>query len=239
MAEFLHRGKEKKEIVRDMFDDISGKYDFLNHFLSLGIDTYWRKKFIGMLPIRDNSIILDIATGTGDIGFEIRKKWNAQIIGLDYSFKMLECGVRKSEQSNTTGITFIRGDGEMLPIKNNSIDIITIAYGFRNLSNFSTALDEFFRVLKPNGVLGILEFSQPKSKLFSTIFNIYFHRILPFLGKLISGSNAYRYLPESVTEFATRDELLHLMDSTGFTHCKMKDLTFGTTSIFIGTKEHV
>lgn len=239
MTEFIHRGGEKKEFVQEMFDDISEKYDFLNHFLSLGIDKYWRKKFISKMPIRDDSIILDIAIGTGDVSFEIRKKCNAQIIGLDYSLKMLQQGKRKSENSNYEGISFIQGDGESLPIKDNSIDMITIAYGFRNLSNFQTALNEFQRVLKPTGTLGILEFSQPKSKIFSAIFKFYFHKILPIIGSWISGSNAYKYLPESVTEFASRDELQNLMESTGFKNCKMMDLTFGTTSIFTGVKNNV
>ena len=239
MTKFIHRGREKKEFVQEMFDDISGKYDFLNHFLSMGIDIYWRKKFISKMPINDNSIILDIATGTGDVSFEIRKKCTAQIIGLDYSLKMLQYGRRKSENSKSEGITFIQGDGEFLPIKDSSVDMITIAYGFRNLSNFNTAISEFYRVLKPSGTLGILEFSQPKSKIFSAIFKFYFHKILPVIGSWISGSDAYKYLPESVTEFASRDELIKLMNSSGFNNCKMMDMTFGTTSIFTGVKNNV
>ena len=239
MTKFIHRGRKKKEFVQEMFDDISEKYDFLNHFLSLGIDIYWRKKFISIMPLNDISIILDIATGTGDVCFQIRRKCNAQIIGLDYSFKMLQYGRRKFENSNSEGITFIQGDGESLPIKDNSVDMITIAYGIRNLSNFNTAINEFYRVLKPCGTLGILEFSQPKSKIFSSIFKFYFHKILPIIGSWISDSDAYKYLPESVTEFASRDELVKLMESSGFNNCKMMDLTFGTTSICTGEKNNV
>ena len=238
MTEFLHRGNKKKKLVQKMFDDISTSYDFLNHFLSLGIDRYWRKKFLKQLPISNNTSILDVATGTGDIGFEIRKKFSCPIIGLDYSYKMLEVGKQKAKKLETKDFKFIQGDAEALPFDDNAFDIITISYGFRNLSNFNNALNEFYRVLKPNGTLGILEFSKSKYKIFSICFNIYFHYILPFIGKLISGSNAYKYLPESVIEFASRDELLKLMKKSNFNKCYMSDLTFGITTIFIGQKNN-
>ncbi len=236
MKKNIHKGVEKKKFVQEMFDDISKEYDFLNHFLSLGIDIYWRKKFLKLLPINNNTLILDVATGTGDVGFEIRKKYDAPLIGLDYSYNMLKKGQDKSKKLNTSRFTFIQGDAESLPIDDNSIDIITIAYGIRNLSNFKNALSEFNRVLKPGGTLGILEFSQSKSKIFSACFNIYFHKILPKIGAWISGSNAYNYLPESVSEFMTRNELINLMTSAGFKNCYIKDLTFGITSIFTGKK---
>ena len=236
MSKFIHKGKEKKIIVQKMFDDISYNYDFLNHFLSFGIDIYWRRKFIKELPINNNSIVLDVATGTGDIAFQIKKKYGCQIIGLDYSNKMLNKAVIKSNKKKTDNILFIQGDAEYLPIKNNSIDIITISYGFRNLGNFNKALKEFNRVLKSGGMLGILEFSNPKSIIFSKFFKFYFKNILPFIGKILSGSNAYNYLPESVTEFFSRNQLIELMKDNGFTNCSIKDLTYGTTSIFKGIK---
>jgi len=238
MTEFLHRGNKKKKLVQKMFDDISSTYDFLNHFLSLGIDKYWRKRFLKQLPITNETSVLDVATGTGDIGFEIRKKFSCPIVGLDYSHKMLEVGKQKAKKLNTKDFKFIQGDAEALPFDDNSFDIITISYGFRNLGNFKNALDEFYRVLKPNGTLGVLEFSKSKSTFFSTCFNIYFHYIIPSIGKLISGSNAYKYLPESVTEFTSRNELLNLMEKTKFNQCYMMDLTFGITTIFIGHKKN-
>ena len=149
---------------------------------------------------------------------------------------MLDIAIQKAKKSNIKNFTFIQGDAEALPFDDNTFDIITISYGFRNLGNFENALNEFYRVLKPNGTLGILEFSQSKSKIFSFMFNLYFNYILPFLGKLISGSNAYQYLPESVTKFATRDELINLMKNSKFINCSMEDITFGVTSIFIGKK---
>ena len=236
MAKFIHRGNKKKKQVQKMFDDISSSYNFLNRFLSFGIDKYWRKQFLKNLPLKNDSYVLDVATGTGDIGFEIKKRYSCQIIGLDYSSKMLDIAIQKAKKSNMKNYTFIQGDAEALPFDDNTFDIITISYGFRNLGNFESALNEFYRVLKPNGTLGILEFSQSKSKIFSFIFNLYFNYILPFLGKLISGSNAYQYLPESVTKFATRDELINLMKNSKFINCSMEDITFGVTSIFIGKK---
>ena len=238
MSEFLHRGDGKKKLVQKMFDDISSHYDFLNHFLSLGIDKYWRRKFLKLLPFSKTTKVLDVATGTGDISFAIRKKFECPIIGLDYSNNMLNIARSKAEKMNTSDIKFIQGDAEALPFDDNSFDIITISYGFRNLGNFKNALNEFHCVLKPNGTLGILEFSKSKYKIFSICFNIYFHYILPFIGKLISGSNAYKYLPESVVEFASRDELLKLMKKTNFQKCYMSDLTFGITTIFIGKKDN-
>ena len=236
MAKFIHRGNKKKKQVQKMFDDISSSYNFLNRFLSFGIDKYWRKNFLKNLPLKNDSYVLDVATGTGDIGFEIKKRYSCQIIGLDYSSKMLDIAIQKAKKYNMKNYTFIQGDAEALPFDDNTFDIITISYGFRNLGNFENALNEFYRVLKPNGTLGILEFSQSKSKIFSFMFNLYFNYILPFLGKLISGSNAYQYLPESVTKFATRDELINLMKNSKFINCSMEDITFGVTSIFIGKK---
>ena len=151
---------------------------------------------------------------------------------------MLEVGKQKVIKLNTKDFKFIQGDAEALPFDKNSFDIITISYGFRNLGNFKNALDEFYRVLKPNGTLGILEFSKSKYIFFSTCFNLYFHYILPFVGKLISGSNAYKYLPESVSEFTSRSELLELMNKTQFKKCYMIDLTFGITTIFVGQKNN-
>ena len=172
MAKFIHRGNKKKKQVQKMFDDISSSYNFLNRFLSFGIDKYWRKKFLKNLPLKNDSYVLDVATGTGDIGFEIKKRYSCQIIGLDYSSKMLDIAIQKAKKSNIKNFTFIQGDAEALPFDDNTFDIITISYGFRNLGNFENALNEFYRVLKPNGTLGILEFSQSKSKIFSFMFNL-------------------------------------------------------------------
>ena len=220
-----------------MFDDISSHYDFLNHFLSLGIDIYWRKKFTRKLDIQDDFNILDVACGTGDVGFEILKKYSVSITGIDLSPKMVELAQGKARQKKLDNITFIQGDAENLPLNDNSVDCLTISYGFRNISNYETALSEFHRVLKPGGKLGILEFSEPKSKVVGFIFRIYFHHILPRIASLFSRSDAYRYLPESVDFFPTRHDICRKIIYSRFQRAEIHDLTFGISTIFLGFKD--
>ena len=237
MPEFNHYGKDKKEFVRQMFDDISPHYDFLNHFLSLGIDIYWRKKFTRKLDIQDDYNILDVACGTGDVGFEILKKHSVSITGIDLSQKMVDLAQLKAHKQNLGNITFLQGDAENLHLDDNSVDCLTISYGFRNISNYEQALEEFFRVLKPGGKLGILEFSEPKSKVVGFIFHIYFHHILPRIASLFSRSDAYRYLPETVDFFPTRHNIAHKIIYSGFNRAEIHDLTFGISTIFLGFKD--
>ena len=146
LPRFKHAGEGKKEFVQKMFDDISPRYDFLNHFLSLGTDIYWRRKFIRNLNIISGHTVLDVACGTGDIGFEILKKYNVELINLDLSENMLNIAEKKAKEKRFENIQFIQGDAEMLPLKNNSVDCLTIAYGFRNIAHYEKALEEFYRV---------------------------------------------------------------------------------------------
>ena len=236
MPEFIHRGKDKKEFVQKMFDDISPSYDFLNHFLSLGIDIYWRKIFIQKLKIIPNTKVLDVACGTGDVCFEILKHHSVSVIGLDLSSNMINMANQKAENKKQGNITFLQGDAENLPFDSHSIDYLTISYGFRNISNYESALSEFYRVLKPGGILGILEFSKSNSKLIEPIFRLYFHHILPRLGSLFSRSDAYRYLPESVDFFPNRDDICNKIIFSGFERAEIYDLTFGISTIFLGFK---
>lgn len=233
---FKHQGDEKKKFVEKMFDDISPKYDFLNHFLSLGIDIYWRKKFINKIKIQNDTSILDVACGTGDVGFQILKKYNVKLINIDISKNMLSFARKKAIKKNLNNIEFIQGDAESLPIDDNSIDYLTISYGFRNISNYEKALSEFHRVLKPKGTLAILEFSIPKSKMVGKLFQLYFHYILPLIGSLFSRSDAYLYLPESVDFFPKRNDICNKINSAGFIKTKVIDLTFGISTIFLGYK---
>jgi len=237
LPEFTHYGKDKKEFVRRMFDDISPHYDFLNHFLSFGIDIYWRKKFIQKLDIHDGDTVLDVACGTGDVGFEILKKHSVSITGIDLSPKMIELAQGKARQKKLDNITFIEGDAENLPLDDNSVDYLTISYGFRNISNYEQALEEFLRVLKPGGKLGILEFSKPKSKFIGIIFKLYFHHILPRIASFFSRSDAYRYLPESVDFFPSRHDICRKIIYSGFKRAEIHDLTFGISTIFLGFKD--
>ena len=220
-----------------MFDDISPHYDFLNHFLSFGIDIHWRKKFIQKLDIHDGDTVLDVACGTGDVGFEILKKYSVSITGIDLSPKMIELAQGKARQKKLDNITFIEGDAENLPLDDNSVDCLTISYGFRNISNYKQALGEFLRVLKPGGKLGILEFSKPKSKFIGIIFKLYFHQILPWIASFFSRSDAYRYLPESVDFFPSRHDICRKIIYSGFQRAEIHDLTFGISTVFLGIKD--
>ena len=236
LPKFKHAGKGKKEFVQKMFDDISPRYDFLNHFLSLGIDIYWRRKFIQNLNILSGQTVLDVACGTGDIGFEILKKYNIELINLDLSKNMLNIAKKKAKKKRFENIQFIQGDAEILPFENKSVDCLTIAYGFRNIAHYEKALEEFYRVLKPDGILGILEFSIPRSKIFASLFTFYFHHILPRIGSLFSRSDAYRYLPESVDFFPARNDICRKIISSGFQSSTFIDITFGVSTIFLGNK---
>ena len=236
LPSFKHTGGGKKEFVQKMFDDISPRYDFLNHFLSLGTDIYWRKKFIHTLNIQDRQTILDVACGTGDIGFEILNEHKIELLNLDISKNMLDIAEKKALKKGLENIQFIQGDAERLPFENNSVDCLTIAYGFRNIAHYKKALEEFYRVLKPGGTLGILEFSIPNSKIFASLFTFYFHHILPRIGSLFSRSDAYRYLPESVDFFPSRDDICGKIINSGFKSATFIDLTFGVSTIFLGHK---
>ena len=236
MNEFRHRGKTKKEFVKYIFNDISDNYDFLNHFLSGGIDIIWRRKFIKSLNFSDGEKVLDVATGTGDVAFAIKRKHDVSIIGLDLSANMLKVARKKSAKSGVNDIKFIEGDAEKLPFDDNTFDKLVISYGLRNLGDFKIGIEEFYRVLKPNASIGVLEFMQPRSTIVSVVFKLYFNHILPRIASLFSNSKAYRYLPESVQNFFTPEELKKLMEEVGFKEVKCKNLSFGITTIINGKK---
>lgn len=228
----------KKEQVAQMFDNISHRYDFLNHLLSMGIDKSWRKKVVSFIGKKNPKIILDIATGTGDLAIALTKTGATQITGLDISAGMLEKGKQKiSERKLDKTISMILGDSENLPFDDATFDAITVAFGVRNFENLEKGLSEIYRVLKPGGDLAVLEFSQPESFPFKQVYNTYFKYILPGMGKLISGdSRAYTYLPESVHAFPYGERFVAILNSLGFNQSKSKTVTFGIASIYTATK---
>jgi demethylmenaquinone methyltransferase/2-methoxy-6-polyprenyl-1,4-benzoquinol methylase len=236
MNEFTHKGKDKKEFVKYIFNDISETYDFLNHFLSCGVDIVWRNKFIKSLNFSNHDKVLDVATGTGDVAFAIRKKYKTEIIGLDLSVNMLEKAKQKLKKYKIDDISFIEGDAESLPFDDNTFDKLVISYGLRNLGNCEKGLSEFYRVLKPSGKIGILEFLHPESTIIARIFKFYFNKILPRVASLFSNSKAYRYLPESVENFLSADELRSALNKVGFDDVSSKNMSFGITSIVNATK---
>lgn len=228
----------KKEQVATMFDNISGKYDFLNHFLSLGIDIIWRKKAIKLLKQDHPKKILDIATGTGDFAIESLALNPEQVVGVDISEGMLNVGRAKMKKKKLDHIIDMQlGDSEGLSFEDNNFDAVIVSFGVRNFENLEKGLADMYRVLKPGGKTVILEFSKPKSFPFKQLYNFYFKWILPKIGKTISKDQAaYTYLPESVREFPDGQNFLEILDKIGFKNTQCKPLTLGISSIYIGTK---
>jgi demethylmenaquinone methyltransferase/2-methoxy-6-polyprenyl-1,4-benzoquinol methylase len=228
----------KKEQVAKMFDKISKKYDFLNHFLSMGIDILWRKKSIRILKKYPIEHLLDVATGTGDFALEALALSPKKIYGVDISEGMLAVGKEKIKKLGKDNIiTLEKGDSENLRFEDNTFDAVIVAFGVRNFENLSKGIEEIRRVLKPNGVLLVLEFSQPRVFPFKQLYNFYFNNVLPTIGKMVSkDDSAYTYLPESVKAFPSSEKFLELLQKVGFKNTKWHSLTLGISSIYIGEK---
>ncbi len=235
---YKDKSDAKKKQVAEMFDSISGKYDFLNHFLSLGIDIRWRKKAIKMLTDLQPRQILDIATGTGDFAIESLKLNPDKVIGVDISEGMLNVGREKMKKRGYADIIDMQsGDSENLHFDDNKFDAVIVAFGVRNFENLEKGLSEMNRVLRPGGRAIILEFSKPTVFPFKQLYNFYFRWILPKIGKVVSKDNAaYTYLPESVNEFPYGDDFLGILEKTGYKNTKCKPLTLGISSIYVGEK---
>ena len=229
----------KKEQVADMFDSISGKYDFLNRLLSGGVDIYWRKKALGMIKDRKNDLVLDIATGTGDLAIEANKILKVEkIIGVDISEGMLNVGKEKIKKLGLSNkIDLQMGDSEKLLFDNNTFDTVIVSFGVRNFENLLKGLTDMCRVLKPDGTCLVVEFSKPASFPFKQFYWFYSTKILPIIGKLVSkDSSAYSYLPESVKAFPDGRAFLDVFEQAGFRETSVKTLTFGICSIYLGKK---
>lgn len=228
----------KKQQVAEMFDSISGKYDFLNHFLSLGIDIRWRKKAINYLKPIQPKQLLDIATGTGDFAIEALKLNPDKVIGVDISEGMLDVGRTKMKKKGIDHLIEMQsGDSENLNFEDNKFDAVIVAFGVRNFENLEKGLREIHRVLRTGGRAVILEFSKPTVFPFKQLYNFYFRWILPKVGRLVSkDTSAYTYLPESVNEFPYGQDFVDKLDKIGFKHTQCKPLTLGISSIYIGEK---
>lgn len=228
----------KKEQVAKMFDNISHKYDFLNHFLSLGIDKGWRKKAINILKPLQPKQLLDVATGTGDFAIEALKLNPVKVTGVDISAGMLEMGQKKIvSRGLSEKIELLLGDSENLPFADHFFDAVTVAFGVRNFENLEKGLKEINRVLKPGGMIVVLEFSKPRKFPFKTLYNFYFKFVLPKVGRLISNDKAaYTYLPESVAAFPDGEDFLNVLRKVGFNQTQCRALTFGISSIYTGVK---
>lgn len=228
----------KKEQVAEMFNNISGKYDLLNHVLSLGIDIAWRKKAIRLLKKDQPKLILDIATGTGDFAIEALALNPNKVIGVDISEGMLAVGREKMKRRKLDSkIEMHLGDSEGLLFEDNKFDAVIVAFGVRNFEHLEQGLADMHRVLKPGGKTVILEFSRPRRFPFKQLYHFYFKWILPKIGRLVSKDNAaYTYLPESVQQFPDGQDFLSILSKIGFKDTQCKPLTLGISSIYIGTK---
>lgn len=221
-----------------MFDNISHRYDFLNHFLSLGIDRGWRKKAIKLLAPTHPKVLLDVATGTGDFAIQALSLKPEKIIGVDISAGMLDVGRKKMDKRKIAHvIEMIQADSENLPFEQNKFDAVTVAFGVRNFENLDKGLKEILRVMKPGALLAVLEFSRPRRFPFKQGYNFYFKTILPKIGSWISRDKAaYSYLPESVEAFPDGDDFLTILKEAGYKNVSCKPLTFGISSIYIAQK---
>jgi demethylmenaquinone methyltransferase/2-methoxy-6-polyprenyl-1,4-benzoquinol methylase len=225
--------------VREMFANIAGRYDLLNHLLSGNVDKRWRRLVAKDLqPIlgRADAQILDVACGTGDLSFTIFEGGKARVVGLDFCRPMLEIAKAKASRSGLA-VPFVEGDALDLPFADRTFQAATIAFGLRNLTSVEAGFKELLRVLKPGGRIVVLEFSKPTTPVLRTLFRIYFTRILPALGGLISGSrSAYEYLPDSVARFPDQTALARVMTQVGFREVGFKNLTGGIAALHFGTR---
>lgn len=228
----------KKDQVAEMFNNISPKYDLLNHVLSLGIDIIWRKKAINQLREHAPKLILDIATGTGDFAIEALALHPEKVIGVDISEGMLAEGRKKMKKRKLDHLIELQlGDSEGLGFEDNKFDAVIVAFGVRNFENLEKGLADMYRVLKPGGKTVILEFSKPYAFPMKQAYSFYSSKVLPQIGKLISKDHAaYTYLPESVEAFPDGEDFLAILKKVGFHSTLCKSLTFGISSIYTGEK---
>ncbi len=236
---YKNTDQSKKEQVATMFNDIAGKYDFLNRFLSAGTDIGWRKKALKQLESIDAKKLLDVATGTADVAIMAAKQLKLKkIIGIDISDGMLDVGRQKIVKANLQNtIELLNGDSEAINFPDNTFDAVTVAFGVRNFEDLEKGLSEIKRVLKPTGKLVVLEFSKPILPGVKTMYNLYMKIITPTVGKMISKNKvAYAYLDESIQKFPEGKNFITILNNIGYTNTYSKKLSLGICSIYCGTK---
>ncbi len=232
--------EDRKVMVESMFDSIAWRYDFLNHFLSFGIDRIWRRRAVRIISRHfKNPEILDVATGTGDLAITAMRIEPVKVTGIDISQNMLEIGREKIRKKGLAGkIELIQGDSENIPFGDNLFDVSMVAFGVRNFADPLLGLKEMRRVIRNGGMIMVLEFSKPSGFLFRSIYNFYFRNILPVVGKLFSKDKAaYSYLPDSVYRFPDNEVFLQLLTEAGFSETRQVKLTGGVASIYTGLKK--
>lgn len=223
---------QKKEYIQKMFAGISQRYDFLNSLLSLRRDKYWRRFAAEKLP---SGLILDVCSGTGDVAIEVSKRSHA--VASDFCVEMLKLCDMKIKKSSITNVCCIQNDAENLSFKDNSFDGAIVAFGIRNVADIKKALSDMHRVVRCGGRIVVLEFSQPQNRFFRSMYYIYFQKLLPVVGSLVSKKTGpYSYLPSSVMAFPKREEFVELMKVSGMMDIRYYDLTFGIVTVYVGSK---
>ena len=235
---------DKREArIRRMFDQIALSYDFLNHLLSLNIDRRWRDKTARLVPPGPPELgpILDLCTGTGDLAltYDRDAKGAVPVVGADFSHEMLVRALKKAEAAGAGGrVRFVEADAQALPFATDTFQLVTNAFGLRNVTDTDKGLREMVRVARPGGRVAVLEFSKPRNAITGRLYNLYFQYALPLIGQLISGSreNAYRYLPASVLRFPDYEQLVARMEAAGLTEVRYQPFTFGVATLYVGVK---
>ncbi len=233
-----HQMVDKASRVQRMFSAIAPSYDLNNHLHSLWMDHYWRRQAVRMASVTSSDVVADIACGTGDLSVAFRRAKPKRVIGIDFCHAMLQGACGKADPADGRAMSFYEGDALRLPLQNQSVDVISIAFGIRNVSDWGKAVEEFYRVLRPGGRLIILEFSLPAHPVLRAGYNFYFRRILPRTATLISGdkTGAYQYLPESVNTFISPDQLTQRMKTAGFADVIARSLTAGICFCYRGIR---
>ena len=232
---------KSQERVRQMFAAIATRYDLMNHLLSLNVDKYWRWRTVRMVRPDGNAPILDLCTGTGDLALAYWKagKGRIPIVAADFCLEMLSVGCEKQKKGGIDNdLTFVNADALDLPFESNSFQIVSVAFGLRNVADTMRGLGEMSRVCRPGGQVAVLEFSMPRWQPLRAIYAWYFRRVLPRIGQWIARNeqSAYSYLPESVGEFASGKELVNMMEQAGLRHVRFFPLTMGIATLYVGKK---
>jgi demethylmenaquinone methyltransferase/2-methoxy-6-polyprenyl-1,4-benzoquinol methylase len=231
--------QEASRWVRGMFGRIAGRYDLLNHLLSFNLDKRWRARTVERVsPVleRPGALALDLCCGTGDVLLALEARSGRAVLGSDFCHPMLVEARRKIAARKSAG-TLFEADALALPVADASLDLATMAFGFRNLANYESGLEELLRVLKPGGVAAILEFSQPTNRAFAALYGFFSTRVLPWVGGIVSGSSdAYSYLPESIRKFPGAEELAQRMRTAGFSRVEFERMTGGAVALHLGWK---
>lgn len=232
-------GGEAARWVERMFSSVAGRYDLLNHLLSLNVDRWWRRRTVRRVApflARPDARVLDLCCGTGDLALALQRRSPSVVLGCDFSHPML-LRARRKAAGHALQPAFFEADALQLPLPDASVELVTAAFGFRNLANYRRGLEEMLRVLKPGGAAAILEFSHPPNRLLALLYGFYSRRVLPFVGGLVSGSReAYRYLPESVERFPAPDRLAAAMRAAGFRHVSYEPMTGGIVVLHLAVK---